>query len=257
LLFDSHSHLDDKQFDHDRDLVIKRARLNDVTFILNPGADFSSSVRAVALAEQYNFIFAAVGVHPHDAESMDDEMLEKLEQMALNPNVKAIGEIGLDFYRDLSPRDIQIKWFTAQIRMAKRLNLPVIIHDRDANEEVLRILKEEHAFETGVLMHCYSGSRELANQYVKLGAMISIAGPVTYKNARKTVEVVEAVPLDRLLIETDAPYLTPEPNRGKRNEPMFVTHTCQRMATIKGISYEEMAKATLDNAVRFFKIDKE
>ena len=257
MLFDSHSHLDDKQFDHDRDLVIKRARLNDVTYILNPGADFPSSARAVALAEQYDFIFAAVGIHPHDAESMDDEMLMKLEQMASNPVVKAIGEIGLDFYRDLSPRAVQIKWFTAQIRMAKRLKLPVIIHDRDANEEVLRILKEEHAFETGVLMHCYSGSLELATQYVKLGAMISIAGPVTYKNARKTLEVVEAVPLDRLLIETDAPYLSPEPHRGKRNEPMFVTHTCQRMASIKDITYQEMAKATLENAIRFFKIEKE
>ena len=254
LLFDSHSHLDAEQFDHDRDLVIKRSLLNDVTYILNPGADFESSVRAVALAEQYDFIFAAVGVHPHDAETMDDDMLMRLEQMASNPVVKAIGEIGLDYYRDLSPREIQIKWFIEQIRMAKRQMLPVIIHDRDANEDVLRILKEENAFETGVLMHCYSGSRELATQYVKLGAMISIAGPVTYKNARKTVEVVEAVPLDRLLIETDAPYLSPEPNRGKRNEPMFVTHTCKRMATIKGITYEEMANATLENAKRFFKI---
>ncbi len=255
MLFDSHSHLDAEQFDHDRDCVIERARLNGVSYILNPGADFPSSVRAVALAEQYDFIFAAVGVHPHDALTMDEQMLLKLEQMALNPVVKAIGEIGLDYYRDLSPREEQIKWFTAQIRMAKRLKLPIIIHDRDANDDVLRILKEENAFDTGVLMHCYSGSLELAKQYVKLGAMISIAGPVTYKNARKTVEVVEALPLDRLLIETDAPYLTPEPNRGKRNEPMFVAHTCRRMAAIKNISYEEMAKSTLENAKRFFKID--
>jgi len=255
LLFDSHTHLDAEQFDIDRDLVIKRARLNGVSYILNPGADFDSSVKAVELAEKHDFIFAAVGVHPHDAETMDLMMREKLEEMAKNPVVKAIGEIGLDYYRDLSPRDIQIKWFTEQIRMAKRLSLPIIIHDRDANEDVFNILKAEKAFETGVLMHCYSGSKELAMQYVKLGAMISIAGPVTYKNARKTIEVVEAVPLDRLLIETDAPYLTPEPNRGKRNEPMFVKHTCQRMAIIKGITFEEMAEATLINAKNFFKID--
>lgn len=255
MLFDSHSHLDAQQFDIDRDLVIRRATLNDVSYILNPGADFDSSVKAVALAEQYDFIFAAVGVHPHDAETMNSKMLEALEEMAKKPVVKAIGEIGLDYYRDLSPRAIQIKWFTEQILMAKRLGLPIIIHDRDANDDVLRILKETHAFETGVLMHCYSGSKELAMQYVKLGAMISIAGPVTYKNARKTIEVVEAVPLERLLIETDAPYLTPEPNRGKRNEPMFVKHTCQRMAMIKGITFEEMAEATLNNAKRFFKID--
>lgn len=254
MLFDSHSHIDASQFDHDRELVIKRARLNDVSFILNPGADFESSLKAVEIAEAHDFIFAAVGVHPHDAETMDEQMLALLEAMAKKPVVKAIGEIGLDYYRDLSPRDIQKKWFIEQIRMAKRLKLPVIIHDRDANDDVLRILKEENAFETGVLMHCYSGSRELATQYVKLGAYISIAGPVTYKNARKTIEVVEAVPLDRLMIETDAPYLSPEPYRGKRNEPMYVKHTCQKMAMLKGISYEEMASITLENAKRFFKI---
>jgi TatD DNase family protein len=176
--------------------------------------------------------------------------------LAKNSKVKAIGEIGLDYYRDLSPRDVQDKWFREQIRLAKRLGLPIIIHDRDANDEVLKVLKEEKAFETGVLMHCYSGSRELATQYVKLGAMISIAGPITYKNARKTLEVVEAVPLEHLLVETDAPYLSPEPMRGKRNEPMHVKYTCQKMAVIKGISYEEMAKATLENAIRFFKINE-
>lgn len=256
MLFDSHAHLDATQFDHDRDLVIKRAKLNGISFILNPGADYESSVKAVELAKTHDFIYAAVGVHPHDAETMDMSVLEALEILAKNSKVKAIGEIGLDFYRDLSPRDVQDKWFREQIRLAKRLGLPIIIHDRDANDEVLKVLKEEKAFETGVLMHCYSGSRELATQYVKLGAMISIAGPITYKNARKTLEVVEAVPLEHLLVETDAPYLSPEPMRGKRNEPMHVKYTCQKMAVIKGISYEEMAKATLENAIRFFKINE-
>ena len=256
MLFDSHAHLDATQFDHDRDLVIKRAKLNGISFILNPGADYESSVKAVELAKTHDFIYAAVGVHPHDAETMDMSVLEALEILAKNSKVKAIGEIGLDFYRDLSPRDVQDKWFREQIRLAKRLGLPIIIHDRDANDEVLKVLKEEKAFETGVLMHCYSGSRELATQYVKLGAMISIAGPITYKNARKTLEVVEAVPLEHLLVETDAPYLSPEPMRGKRNEPMHVKYTCQKMAVIKGISYEEMAQATLENAIRFFKINE-
>ena len=254
LLFDSHSHIDASQFDSDRELVIRRAQLNDISFILNPGADFASSVKAVELAEKYDFIYAAVGVHPHDAESLDDQMLMMLEHLAKKEVVKAIGEIGLDYYRDLSPRDVQQKWFVEQIRMAKRVNLPIIIHDRDANDDVLKILKSENAFETGVLLHCFSGSKELARQYVKLGAMISIAGPVTYKNARKTVEVVEEVPIENLLIETDAPYLSPEPKRGKRNEPMFVKYTCEKLAAIKGISYEEMANATCDNAKRFFKI---
>lgn len=254
MLFDSHTHLDAEQFDHDRELVIKRARLNGISYMLNPGADLSSSVKAVELAEAHDFIFAAVGVHPHDADQMDTEMLSMIEHLAKKSVVKAIGEIGLDYYRNLSPKDVQIYWFREQLRLAKRLNLPVIIHDRDANDDVLRILKEEKSFETGVLMHCYSGSRELAEQYVKLGAMISLAGPVTYKNARKSVEVAEVVPISHLMIETDAPYLTPEPNRGKRNEPMYVRSTCERLATIKGISFEEMAAVTMANAKRFFKI---
>lgn len=254
MLFDSHAHLDASQFDHDRELVIKRARLNGVTYILNPGADFESSVRAVELAEAHDFIYAGVGIHPHDAETVDVSMLELIEQMAKKERVKAIGEIGLDYYRDLSPRSIQKEVFIEQIRIAKRLDLPIIIHDRDANADVLQILKEEKAFTTGVLMHCFSGSHELATQYVKLGAMISIAGPVTYKNARKTVEVVETIPLDRLFIETDSPYLSPEPMRGKRNEPMFVRHTCERIANIKNISYETVAETTLMNAKQFFRI---
>lgn len=254
MLFDSHAHLDASQFDHDRELVIKRARLNGVTYILNPGADFESSVRAVELAEAHDFIYAGVGIHPHDAETVDVSMLELIEQMAKKERVKAIGEIGLDYYRDLSPRSIQKEVFIEQIRIAKRLDLPIIIHDRDANADVLQILKEEKAFTTGVLMHCFSGSHELATQYVKLGAMISIAGPVTYKNARKTVEVVETIPLDRLFIETDSPYLSPEPMRGKRNEPMFVRHTCERIANIKNISYETVAETTLLNAKQFFRI---
>ena len=255
MLFDSHAHIDAKQFDHDRDLVIKRAQLNDISYIMNPGADFESSVNAVALAEKYDFIYAAVGVHPHDVETMDDQMLALLKTMAQKDKVKAIGEIGLDYYRDLSPRPLQKKWFVAQLRLAKSLNMPVIIHDRDANDDVLRILKEEQAFETGVLMHCFSGSKELARQYIALGAYISIAGPLTFKNARKTVEVVESVPLDRLMIETDSPYLTPEPFRGKRNESMYVKYVCQKMADIKGMPYEELAEITLNNAKAYFKIE--
>lgn len=254
MLFDSHAHIDAKQFDNDRELVIKRARLNDVSYIMNPGADFESSVRAVELAENNDFIYAAVGIHPHDASTMDESMLELLRAMSGKEKVKAIGEIGLDYYRDISPRDIQRKWFVEQIRLAKSLKMPVIIHDRDANEDVLKILKEEHAFETGVLMHCFSGSAELARQYVKLGAFISVAGPITYKNARKTIEVVETVPIDKLMIETDCPYLTPEPYRGKRNEPMYVKHVCQKMADIKGVSYEEFAAYTCQNAKNFFGI---
>jgi len=254
MLFDSHSHVDSKKFDGDREAVIERARNNDISYILNPGADYESSVAAVKLAETHDFMYAAVGIHPHDASSMDDMMLSLIKSMARKKKVVAIGEIGLDYHYDFSPRDVQQHWFREQLKMAKALKMPVIIHDREANNDCLEILKAVGSFETGVLMHCYSGSKELARQYVKLGAYISIAGPVTFKNARKTVEVVSEVPLDRLMIETDAPYLTPVPFRGKRNEPMHVRHVAEKIAEIRGISFEEVAKQTLENAKRFFSI---
>lgn len=254
MLFDSHAHLDSSKFDNDRDLVINRTLSNDVSLMVNPGADFESSVNSVKLAEQYDFIYAAVGVHPHEASSMDDGMLSLLKAMTYKKKVVAVGEIGLDYYYDNSPRDVQKLWFRKQIRMAKEVKLPVIIHDRDANQDVFDILKEEGAYEVGVLLHCYSGSAELAAEYVKLGAYISIAGPVTFKNSRKSHEVVKAVPMDRLLIETDSPYLTPEPFRGKRNEPQHVKYVCDKIAELKGLTYNEVASATMENAKKFFNI---
>ncbi len=254
MLFDAHSHLDSKKFDSDRDAMIQRAQLNQVSYIFNPGADLVSSQEAVKLAEAYAFIYAGVGIHPHDVKDMDDHMLALIKALASHEKVKAIGEIGLDYHYDFSPREDQKKWFIEQLRLARDLKLPVVIHDREANGDVFQILKTEKAFETGVQMHCYSGSAELAMQYVSLGAMISIAGPVTYKNARKTVDVVKAVPIEHLMIETDAPYLTPEPFRGRRNEPMYVRQTCEKMAAIKGIGWERFAEITCENAKRFFKI---
>jgi len=184
--------------------------------------------------------------------------------LAKKPKVKAIGEIGLDFYYNHSERDVQEYWFRRQAQLAVSLDMPIVIHDRDAHDEVLRILKEEGVFskarierlgDAKLLMHCFSGSKELARQYVKLGATISIAGPVTYKNARKLVEVVQEVPMERLLIETDSPYLTPEPLRGKVNRPDYVEHVARKVAEIRGISYEEVARITCENAKRFFFIE--
>lgn len=255
MLFDSHAHIVDSKFNKDRDQVIQRAREAGVDYIMNPGADYESSLQAIALAEKYDFIYAAVGVHPHDAKSLDDMMLSLLKAMARKDKVKAIGEIGLDYHYDHSPRDLQKYWFEKQLLMAKELELPVIIHDRDANQDVFDILSKVQSFETGVLLHCYSGSAELAEEYVKKGAYISLAGPVTFKNARKPLEVVETVPLDRLMIETDAPYLTPEPYRGKRNESAYVSYVAKKFAEIKGCSYQEIAQATMENAKSFFKID--
>ncbi len=259
MLFDSHAHLTDRRFDNDREETIKRAFESGVEYIMNPGADFETSVEAIELAQSHDRIYAAVGVHPpHDAKTMDESMLMLLESMAKKKKVKAVGEIGLDFHYDNSPRDTQRHWFREQIRMAKRVGKPIIVHDREANQETFDILREEEAFENGVLMHCYSGSAELARQYVKLGgAYISIAGPpVTYKNARKTVEVAQDIDLNHLMIETDSPYLTPVPYRGKRNESAYVRHVAERIAEVREISVEEVAKATLNNAKRFFRIDE-
>jgi TatD DNase family protein len=195
---------------------------------------------------------------------MDEAALAMFKGLTKKPKVKAIGEIGLDFFYDHSERDVQRYWFRRQVQLAMELDMPIVIHDRDANDEVMSILKEEGVFskaraemlgDAKLLMHCFSGSKELALQYVKLGATISIAGPVTYKNARKNIEVVEAVPLEHLLIETDAPYLTPEPFRGKTNRPDYVEYTARKIAEIKGISYEEAARSTCDNAKKFFSVE--
>ena len=186
---------------------------------------------------------------------MDDETLLMFKGLAKKPKIKAIGEIGLDYHYDYSPRDVQQYWFRRQIGLALELGMPIIIHDREANNDTIQILKQEGAFDTKVLLHCYSGSAELAKEYVRLGATISIAGPVTFKNARRAVEVVETVPIENLLVETDSPYLAPEPYRGKINMPMYVKRTAMKIAEIKGMDYEEVAKITCDNAKRFFDIE--
>ncbi len=254
MLFDSHCHLDDSRYDADRDAVLSRAHEAGVKYIVNPGADLQTSQNAVALAAKEPHIYATVGVHPHEAKEMDDTMLQLIAHLARKPKVVAIGEIGLDFHYDFSPRDVQRHWFIEQIHLAKKLGLPIVIHDREANQEIYDTLKAEKAFETGVLMHCYSGSAELAKQYIKQGAMLSIAGPITFSNARKTVEVVQTISLEHLLIETDGPYLTPIPHRGQRNEPGYVRFVAQKVADIKGITVEEVGEQTCRNALKFFRI---
>lgn len=256
MFFDAHCHLDDRKFHFDREQVVQQAKDVGVAGILNAAYDLESSAAAVKLAEQYDMIYASVGIHPHDASTLDDDALLTLELLAENKRVKAIGEIGLDYYRNLSPREVQKEAFVRQIALAKKLRLPIIIHDRDANGDVFDLLCANDAFVNGLQMHSYSGSVELARQYVKLGAYISISGPVTYKNASVKREVVRAVPLDRLLIETDAPYLTPEPKRGMRNEPAFVKYVLEQIAECKGITVEEAAAATYDNTCRLFRIGK-
>lgn len=255
MLFDSHAHLDDRRFDKDRDKIIRNAKANGLSYIMNVGADLGSSIKSVNLAEKYDMVYASVGVHPHDVKDMDDDTIEVLKALSENKKVKAIGEIGLDFHYDRSPRDLQRKWFQRQIDLAKEVNLPIIIHDREANGEVFEVLTKNKVWDVGCVLHCYSGSAELAKEYVKRGLYISIAGPVTYSNAKKTHEVIKEIPLEWLLIETDSPYLTPVPHRGKRNESTYVRYVAETIASAKGISYEEVARVTAENTKRLFRIE--
>jgi len=254
VYFDSHAHLDDRVFNHDRHEMLMRARENGVSNIVNVGYDIPSSRRSIQLAEKYDFIYAAVGIHPHDAAVVNDYILQEVRRLSANPKVVAIGEMGLDYFRDLSPRENQRQVFRRQIRLAKELGKPVIIHDRDAHGDVMTILKEEGAEQCGGVMHCFSGSPEMADECLKMGFYISIAGPVTFNNARKLLDVAVAVPLNRLLIETDSPYLTPEPHRGKRNESAHVVLVGTRIAERRGIPAEELAAATAANAKKLFGI---
>lgn len=253
MLFDSHAHIDDEQFDVDREQVIKRAIEKGVTGIINVGTCIPSSARSVALAGQYEGIYAAVGIHPHDAEGILESDYQQLIAWSKLDKVVAIGEIGLDYYRDLSPRDAQRAVFIRQIDVARQMNMPLIIHDRDAHGDILDIIKKEAKGLSGVL-HCFSGSMEMAKEVIKLGFYISIAGPVTFKNAAKLPEIAASVPLECLLVETDSPYLTPHPHRGKRNEPAYVRIVAEQVASLRGIELSALVEATSANVRRLFKI---
>lgn len=278
MLFDAHAHINQDTFtDEERAEIVREAEQSQLlSYVLDAGFDLPSSKQAVKDAEENPWIYAAVGVHPHDTDSMTEEILGEIEKLAAHPKAVAIGEIGLDFHYDFSDRENQRKWFRRQIQLANSLKMPIMIHTREADEETFNILCEEGAFSeerktwfperkghdgtpeshAAVLLHCYSGSAELAKEYVKNGATISICGPVTYKNNKKTVRVVEEIPLCYLTAETDSPYLTPEPLRGKKNRPWYVEHTVRKIADIKGITFEEAAKATCENALEFFGIKR-
>lgn len=260
-LTDTHTHLDFPHFDNDRERVIERAATAGVGAMVNVGADLASSRAAVALAEAYPQVYAAVGVHPHDAKIVTEEMLGELEALASHSRVVAIGEIGLDFYRDLSPRGKQRQAFKQQLALASEVGKPVIIHDRQAHKEVMGILR--HRVEGGHqpsamshkpkgVLHCFSGDLAMAREAIEQGFYISIAGPVTFENARRLRELVRQLPLEKLLVETDCPYLTPHPHRGRRNEPAYVKLVAQEVAQIKGLSLEEVARITSDNAQALF-----
>jgi len=255
MLFDTHAHLDDDKLFPQVEEVLQRAGQAGIGLINSVGCCLASSRRNAELAKRYEQVYATVGVHPSESSDMNDEAMAELLELAAEPKVIAWGEIGLDYhYEDDTPHDVQREYFVRQIHLAKQAGKPIVIHDRDAHGDVMDIIRSEKAGENGGILHCFSGSWEMAKFCMEQGFYISFAGPLTYKNARVAVEVAQKAPLDRLLVETDCPYLAPQPCRGQVNEPAFVAHTAAVLAEIKGISAEEIARITAENACRLFGI---
>ena len=252
MIFDSHAHYDDEQFDEDRDILLSGMEEAGIGGIINMGASLEGVAASQALAEQYPFVYAAAGVHPDYAGSLNEENMQWMYGLCRKPKTVAVGEIGLDYYWDKESRDCQKKWFITQLDMAKETGLPVNIHSRDAAQETFEIMKKEHAGTTGGVIHCFSSSAQMALEYVKLGYYIGIGGVVTFKNARVMKEVAAAVPLDHIVIETDCPYLAPAPNRGKRNSSLYLPLVIREIAEIKGVTPQEVEDATYANVKRVY-----
>lgn len=254
-LFDSHAHIDFPRYNKDRKKVIERARAEGVKYILNCGADLESSQRAVKLAEEFEGIYAAVGIHPHEASLYNIEIAKKLQKLADNKMVVAFGEIGLDYHYDNSPRDKQRQAFRAQLRLAASLNLPVIIHSREAEEDTINILSEEWDPENGGVVHCYSSSADMAQDLLDLNFHIGFTGLITFKNLEWLRRIVSNTPIKRILVETDSPYMSPEPFRGRRNEPARVKEVAKQVAKCHNLTIEKTAEITTKNGLKLFKIN--
>ncbi|KHO40310.1 hydrolase TatD [Clostridium tetani] len=252
-IFDSHAHYDDDSFNEDRIRVLEELKNNNIIGVLNCGSSFKGAVDSLNLAKNNDFFYAAVGIHPEYADTVDEDMLNEIKNMTSHPKVKAIGEIGLDYYyEDNPPKEVQKEAFIKQMKLAKELNLPVVIHDRDAHKDILDIIKmfpEVHG-----VIHCFSGSVELSRECLKLGYYIGFTGIVTFKNARKTLEVVKEVPIDKILVETDCPYMAPEPHRGKRNRSEYIEQIIKKVAKIKEISEEELNNQVILNTKHLLNI---
>jgi TatD DNase family protein len=252
MLFDTHAHYDDPQFDGDRDALLAAMPSSGIVYIVNAGSSLTSSRLGLELAEKYPFVFAAAGVHPHEAKTMDDTTIAELEKLLSHPKAVAVGEIGLDYHYDLSPRDVQKKRFREQLELARSFSLPVIIHERESTQDVLDILCD-YPDVRGVF-HCFSGSWETAKLLLDRGWYLSFTGVITFKNARRSHEVILKMPKDRLMIETDCPYLAPEPMRGRRNSSLYLRYVAEKLGEILGMPFEETAALTTDNGKRFFGI---
>jgi len=254
MLIDSHSHLEMPEFKKDLEEVIQRAKASGVEYIFTVGTENKDWMRALEIARSNPSVYAILGVHPHNAREINEETYPKLRKLCADDKVRAYGEIGLDFYRNLSPREVQLKRFREQIQFARELGLPIVVHDREAHKETLEILKSEKAEEYGGIIHCFSGDYEMAKACIEMGFFISIPGSITFKSAGVLQEVVKQIPLEALLVETDAPFLAPVPFRGKRNEPSYVRYTAQKVAEIKKVSFEKVAEATTENALRVYSL---
>lgn len=254
MYFDTHAHYDDGAFDSDREELLLKLAKDDVGLIIDPGCDVLSSRKALELAERFGFVYAAVGLHPEELDKYSPESFEEICSMARHPRCVAIGEIGLDYYWDASHKEEQKALFRRQIELALELDKPVIVHDREAHGDCLEIVRDYPGLR-GVF-HCYSGSAEMAKELLKLGWYLGFDGPVTYKNARKALEVLELCPMDRMLMETDSPYLSPVPMRGKRNDSSNLRYVSEKIAQVKGLSPEEVAAITLENGCRLFGIER-
>ena len=253
MLFDTHAHMDDRAFDVDREQLLASLPEQGLALVMNPGCSLASSRNAAALAERYDYIYAAVGSHPDAADEVNAEVLEEYRKLCkLNPKVKAIGEIGLDYHYEDIPRQIQLSAFRAQMELARELGLPVIVHEREAHEDGMAVVREFPQV-TGVF-HCYSGSAEMARQLVDRGWYIGFTGVLTFKNARKAVEVASSIPLERIVLETDCPYMAPEPFRGKRNDPGKLYRMAEKLAEIRGLPVEEIHRITVENGKRLYRI---
>ncbi len=253
MIFESHAHYDSHQFDEDREVLLGSMQENGVGTVVNICADWDSVTEVVEMVQNYPFMYSAVGLHPDEVGDLDEERFEFLKTQCQKEKVVAVGEIGLDYYWDNESHDLQKKWFVRQLELARELSLPVIIHSRDAAEDTLQIMKE-HAQGLRGVIHCFSYSKELAEEYVKMGFYIGIGGVVTFKNGKKLKEVAEVVPLERILLETDCPYLAPEPYRGKRNSSIYIPHIAQAIADIKGCTFEEVVAQTEANGKELFNI---
>lgn len=254
IIFDTHAHYDDEVFDEDRDGLLARLPGEGVRRVVNIGASLGSCKKTLALTEKYEYIYAAIGVHPSETEELSEESFAWLKEQCLREKCVAVGEIGLDYHWPEPAPGIQKKWFVRQMALAREVNKPMVIHSRDAAKDTLDIMKAEHAGETGGVIHCYAYSKEMAVSYLDMGFFFGIGGVLTFKNARKLIEAVEYLPMESIVLETDSPYLAPEPNRGKRNDSSNLRYVVKALSGIKGISEEEVCRITWENACRLYRM---